>query len=119
MSTYSNQFYSQINQGQVAQAYFVDKIYNHTKTEGFFIEAGAVDGERLSNTIFLELERQWTGLLVEPNPELYEILLTRKRKVWSIGHCLSMSPRPENVLFDAVDIFGGILQKGACKDSRL
>ena len=35
---------------------------------GFFIEAGADDGEFMSNTFYLELKRGWTGLLVEPNP---------------------------------------------------
>jgi len=37
---------------------------------GVFIEAGANDGVRQSNTYFLEKKRGWTGLLVEPVPEL-------------------------------------------------
>lgn len=39
---------------------------------GFFVEAGANDGHRQSNTYFLERFRGWRGLLVEPIPELYE-----------------------------------------------
>jgi FkbM family methyltransferase len=37
---------------------------------GYFIEAGANDGIRQSNTYFLEKRRSWTGLLVEPVPRL-------------------------------------------------
>lgn len=37
---------------------------------GFFIEAGANDGIQQSNTLFFERHRKWTGLLVEPIPEL-------------------------------------------------
>jgi FkbM family methyltransferase len=37
---------------------------------GFFIEAGANDGLTQSNTLFYERYKQWTGLLVEPIPDL-------------------------------------------------
>jgi FkbM family methyltransferase len=37
---------------------------------GYFIEAGANDGIRQSNTYFLEKRRSWTGLLIEPVPRL-------------------------------------------------
>lgn len=39
---------------------------------GFFIEAGANDGITQSNTLYFERYRGWTGLLVEPIPELAE-----------------------------------------------
>ena len=41
-------------------------------TGGIFVEAGANDGVRQSNTYFLERFRGWRGLLVEPVPELYD-----------------------------------------------
>ena len=31
------------------------------QTNGFFIESGAYDGEHLSNTLYFELERNYTG----------------------------------------------------------
>jgi FkbM family methyltransferase len=37
---------------------------------GYFIEAGANDGYRQSNTYWLERFRGWRGLLIEPMPEL-------------------------------------------------
>jgi FkbM family methyltransferase len=38
--------------------------------DGFFVEAGANNGLRQSNTAYLERYRGWRGLLVEPIPEL-------------------------------------------------
>jgi FkbM family methyltransferase len=40
--------------------------------DGFFIEAGANDGFAQSNTYYFEKLRGWSGILVEPIPELYE-----------------------------------------------
>ncbi len=40
--------------------------------DGSFVEAGANDGFRQSNTYFLERFHGWRGVLVEPIPELYE-----------------------------------------------
>lgn len=39
-------------------------------TGGVFVEAGAFDGYWQSNTYWLERFRKWTGVLVEPIPEL-------------------------------------------------
>jgi FkbM family methyltransferase len=39
-------------------------------TNGFFVEAGANDGMNQSNTLYFERHRGWTGLLIEPIPEL-------------------------------------------------
>jgi hypothetical protein len=41
------------------------------RREGFFVECGAVDGQRNSNTLYLELFYNWTGLLVEVNPKYF------------------------------------------------
>ena len=64
--------------GQFRQGDVVDKYYSGSKYGGFFIEAGAYDGEKLSNTLFFELKQSWTGLLIEPNPDAFELL---KKKV--------------------------------------
>ncbi|RPF47022.1 FkbM family methyltransferase [Thermodesulfitimonas autotrophica] len=37
---------------------------------GFFIEAGANDGVSQSNTLYFERYMNWTGILIEPIPEL-------------------------------------------------
>ena len=55
---------------------------------GFFVEAGAYNGESLSNTLFLERYLNWTGILIEPNEEAFESLLTRQRKSFALPVCL-------------------------------
>ena len=37
------------------------------QTNGFFIESGAYDGEHLSNTLYFELERNYTGNILGLN----------------------------------------------------
>ena len=50
--------------GEIGQPTVVDKILKR-KRNGFFIECGAFDGEDFSNSLFFELHRNWTGLLIE------------------------------------------------------
>ena len=45
-----------------------------SKTQGCFVEFGAMDGIRASNTWLLEQHFDWQGLLVEPMPKYQEIL---------------------------------------------
>lgn len=65
-------FYSQINQDRLALNHF------NFKKEGFFIDIGAHDGVKLSNTKTME-ELGWKGICVEPNPNVYNDL-ARNRK---------------------------------------
>ena len=46
------------------------KIFGRAK-KGFFIEAGAYNGLDFSNTLYFEKVLQWTGILVEPNPDAF------------------------------------------------
>jgi len=52
-------------QGQLQQDRWVIEHVYPGKRGGFFFEAGAVDGRELSNTIVLEREYGWRGVLVE------------------------------------------------------
>lgn len=42
------------------------------KQNGFFIEAGANDGIKQSNTYFFEKQLNWKGILIEPVPSVFE-----------------------------------------------
>lgn len=93
--------------GQTGQVDLILKYFNNKKS-GFFIEAGAWDGEDLSNTIYMETQMEWTGLLVEPNKGVYQKLLGKKRNAHSINSCLSIKGYAEKVKFDTADVFGAI-----------
>lgn len=56
------------NKSQINQDLILDEKIFKSKTNGFFVEVGALDGFGASNTYFFEKERNWSGLLIEPNP---------------------------------------------------
>ena len=93
--------------GQIGAPQIVDKLLRG-KRDGFFIESGAYDGETISNSLFFELERNFTGLLVEPNQLDYPKLLAKHRKATSINACYSMTPLPTLVDFMNSDVLSGI-----------
>jgi FkbM family methyltransferase len=49
----------------------LDELFKK-KEHGFFIELGANNGILQSNTAFLEKNRNWSGILIEPNFKNYE-----------------------------------------------
>ncbi|XP_047738176.1 uncharacterized protein LOC125178464 [Hyalella azteca] len=79
------------------QSKVVDKLFKQ-KTHGVFVECGAYDGEFLSNTLFLERFRAWTGLLMEPEPSNFEALKRRRRKALISNSCLSNKPHPSEFI---------------------
>jgi hypothetical protein len=61
---------------------------------GTFVEAGANDGVTESNTLALETEYGWTGLLAEPVPWLYNQLLATGRRAAFLDVCISSKQFP-------------------------
>ena len=85
----------------------------------FFLEAGAYDGEMISNTLFFEMKLGWSGLLIEPNPIAFEKLLHKQRKAWAINACISRKPYPEIIEFDMDGISGGIITENNLRPGDL
>lgn len=79
-------------------------IYDHLvklfggQQGGFFVEAGALDGEYLSNTLWLERDLGWTGLLVEPDEDNYKMLTSKHRRAWTSNTCLSSEGFPKRTI---------------------
>ena len=72
-------------------------IYYSAKTGGFFVECGAFDGEFGSNTLFMERNLQWKGILIEPDQKSFNKLLTKNRHSWALPVCLATEPYPTKV----------------------
>ena len=58
----------------------MDKKLEHLlpHRNGFYVELGANDGALASNSYYFELKKDWTGVLIEPSPNLYLSCLKRR-----------------------------------------
>ncbi len=65
------------SKGQLLQDIFVLYVLDFKK-KGTFVEFGAVDGIYLSNTLLLEREYSWSGLLSEPAVKFQKSLLENR-----------------------------------------
>ncbi|CAC5400603.1 unnamed protein product [Mytilus coruscus] len=75
---------------QYSQAHQDETVYNISrKKNGFFVEMGAYNGQTFSNTLWLERKHNWTGLLIEANPDLCRQIDALKRHVWRLCACIS------------------------------
>jgi FkbM family methyltransferase len=72
---------------------------------GFFLEIGANDGFTFSNTVYLENEFGWTGILVEANQKYMTSLAHRKNSI-IVNKAIS-SQHGEADFIDA-GLFGGL-----------
>jgi len=66
-------YYSQINQDRIA-----DFVLSR-KAKGVFLDIGAHDGITFSNTYFFEKERGWTGICIDPNPDVFQKLVANRQ----------------------------------------
>ncbi|KAG0721967.1 hypothetical protein GWK47_045354 [Chionoecetes opilio] len=78
---------------------------------GFFVEAGALDGESMSNSLWLERQRGWTGLLVEADTTAFTALTHKRRRAWAANVCLAPNPFPAKMLFSQSSHAPGPLSK--------
>jgi len=100
--------YSLYQHSQYGQDVFLDKyVFKQELTEGFFVEAGAVNGVLDSNSLLFELRYNWTGLLVEANPANFPYLAVTGRKAWVAPVCLSLLPRAQFAPFTEDDQLEG------------
>ncbi|XP_053397058.1 protein Star-like [Mercenaria mercenaria] len=93
-----NLSHPEIQNPSPGQTQFIDEYLNQ-KRNGFYVDCGAFDGEHLSNSLFLEQYRNWTGIIIEPNPTTYALLRQKHRKAYSLNACLSTKKYPSLELF--------------------
>ena len=71
----------------------------NNKKNGFFIECGANNGVFNTNTLLLEKEFGWTGILIEAGPKNLESLYKVNRRSWIVPAGLSIKKETMQVEF--------------------
>lgn len=100
------QYYSQAGQDRI-----VDKMLGH-KTGGVFVDVGGYDGVTGSNSLFFEMFRGWSGVLVEPAP-------TQLRKAEAVRRCpcLGYAVAGEAGTLEFMEVTKGFTQMSGFLDS--
>ena len=58
---------------------------------GFYVEIGANDGITYSNSLYFERKRDWSGILVEPDKQNFQLLRNNRRKSNKFFNCACVS----------------------------
>lgn len=72
------------------------------RMNGVFAEAGAMDGVTHSNSLFFERQRDWTGLLIEPNPLMSDIPSHNRTSATTTVAFTALSDKTETLQFEAI-----------------
>lgn len=101
------------SKSQVGQDKILDEQIFKGKTNGVFVEVGALDGFGASNTYFFEKERNWSGLLIEPNPIEFKNMLNVDRPL-SIKENCAISDNEMDINFLSIggpcNVLSGIME---------
>lgn len=92
--------YSQYKQDQIINILF------RGQKNGAFLDIGAHDGISFSNTYFFEKDKKWTGVCIEPNPEIFKKLQSNRNCI--LENCCISSDESE-VTFRKVNGPGNML----------
>lgn len=76
---------------QIAQDYFLDRHVFLGRTGGVFVDVGAHDGVNLSNSLFFEAERGWSGVCIEAQPDVF-VRLQDSRTAVCVQSAIGDSP---------------------------
>lgn len=66
---------------QYKQDKFLNEVVFFNKKNGFFIDIGAHDGISFSNSLFFERFNGWKGICVEPNPSVFNKLVSNRKSI--------------------------------------
>lgn len=97
------------NNRHLSQSYGWDFYHHYIKyffgdqRGGFFLEAGALDGEFLSNTLWLEQNLGWSGLLIEADRHNFRHLTWKRRRAWISNTCIAKESYPREAVFESLE----------------
>jgi FkbM family methyltransferase len=90
-------------------------LASNMRKGGYFVEVGVGDGENLSNSLLLERQFGWNGILVEPNRDSHNsIRATRKARLVTKA---AYSRGGERVVFTSMEKLGELSGIGSHLDS--
>lgn len=96
---------------QSGQDRMMDRLFDG-KRDGVFVDVGGYDGVTGSNTLFFEMFRGWSGVLIEPSPtQLERASMVRKCP------CLGAAIAGEIGTSDFIDVTSGYTQMSGFLDS--
>jgi FkbM family methyltransferase len=73
------------------------------KRGGYYVEVGSYNGESYSNTYYFEKSLDWTGVLIEADPELVKKCVAVRPKSTTVN-CAAVSPgSPNEITFEVVE----------------
>jgi len=99
LSTSLNEFLESRRHDEFDLSVEMEQFYLKDIKNGFFVEAGAAEGEADSHTLLFESKHNWTGLLVEPSVNGLEF---KRRKSKIAFTCLATENRPHYVQFEPI-----------------
>jgi FkbM family methyltransferase len=92
--------------GQMGEDKHIHTKYFPSLRNGVFVEMGALNGVKYSNTKFFEDTRNWSGVLIEPNPTAFaELRINRPR---STCYQCAVSKTVGEIEFYANDAVGSV-----------
>lgn len=94
-------FYSQLGEDLYVFKHFINNIV----TDGIFVELGAMDGNKYSNSKFFEDELGFTGILIEPSIKYNDLIINRPN---CKNFNYAIFNKEENVKFIGEDATSGI-----------
>jgi FkbM family methyltransferase len=59
--------------------------YYKRKFRGFFVDVGAYDGVKFSNSLLLESRYKWKGVNVEANPNAFQLLVKNRPNAFNVN----------------------------------
>jgi len=84
---------------QCQEDIFLNENIFKNKTNGVYIELGALDGVLYSNTKFFEDTLNWTGILIEPHPDKFILLQQNRPNNFLFNDLVSNKSEPLEFLY--------------------
>ena len=86
---------------------------------GYYIECGANDGIRQSNTFHFEKSKGWKGVLIEPSYKFEKLIRNRSKKnFFSNNCCVSLANENQMIKFKYLNLMTKIIDKKIMKSDH-